>query len=133
MNYGEINVLKYDLKHQIHPLHINNTDVLTSFDFILKKMTKDLKNGKQAGELLSNLANSYVNNYRPSKYPMKKHRILKRLYINNDIFILGPDKENGTVTMDRGAYIQKIFEIIRERAKFKDLSTDPNITRQGQL
>lgn len=80
MNYGEINVLKYDLKHQIHPLHINNTDVLTSFDFILKKMTKDLKNEKQAGELLSNLANSYVNNYRPSKYPMKKHRILKRLY-----------------------------------------------------
>ena len=96
-------------------------------------MTKDLKNGKQAGELLSNLANSYVNNYRPSKYPMKKHRILKRLYKNNDIFILGPDKENGTVTMDRGVYIQKIFEIIRERAKFKDLSTDPNITRQGQL
>ena len=36
-------------------------------------MTKDLKNEKQSGELkakLSNLANTYVNNYRPSKYAL---------------------------------------------------------------
>ena len=66
-------------------------DVLKTFDFILRTMTKDLKNEKQSGELkakISNLANTYVNNYRPSKYTMKKHGILKRLCKNNNIVIL---------------------------------------------
>ena len=66
----ELDVLKYGLKHPIHPLHVNKTDVLTTFDFIFRTMTKDLKNEKQSGELeakLSNLANTYVNNYRSSK------------------------------------------------------------------
>ena len=44
----------------------------------------------------SNLANTYVNNYRPSKYVMKKRGILKRL----------------RGTMNRDVYITKIFEII---------------------
>ena len=75
----ELDVLKDGLKHPIHPIHVNKIDVLTTFDFILRTMTKDLKNEKQSGELktkISNLANTYVNNYRPSKYAMKKHGIL---------------------------------------------------------
>ena len=32
----ELHVLKYGLKHPIHPLHVNKTDVLTTFDFILE-------------------------------------------------------------------------------------------------
>ena len=58
-------------------------------------MTKDLKNEKQSGELKvkpSKLANTYINNYRPSKYAMKKHVILKRLCKNNNIVILQADK-----------------------------------------
>ena len=31
----ELDVLKYGLKHPIHPLHVNKTDVMTFFDFIL--------------------------------------------------------------------------------------------------
>ena len=61
----ELDVLKYGLKHPIHPLHVNKTDVLTTFEFILKTMTKDLKHEKQSGELkakLSNLPNTYANN-----------------------------------------------------------------------
>ena len=63
----ELDVLKYALKHPIHLLHVNKTDVLTTLVFILKTITKDIKNGKQSGELkakekLSNLANTYVNN-----------------------------------------------------------------------
>ena len=57
----ELDVLKYGLKHPIHPLHVNKTDVLTTFDFILRTMIKDFKNEKQSGELnakLSNLANT---------------------------------------------------------------------------
>ena len=58
----------------IYPLHINKTDLLTTFEFILKIMNKDLKHEKQSGEL-SNLANTYANNDRPSKYAMKKQDI----------------------------------------------------------
>ena len=79
------------MKHPIHHLHVNKTDVLTAFEFILKTITKE----KQSGELkakLSNLANTYVNNYRPSKYAMKKHGVLKRLCKNNNIVILRRDK-----------------------------------------
>ena len=89
-------------------------------------MTKDLKNEKQSGELkakISNLANTYVNNYRPLKYAMKKDGILKRLCKNNNIVILRLDKGDGTVIMDRDVYIQKIFKIIKDRIKFKELST----------
>ena len=130
---GELDVLKYGLKHPIHPLHVNKTDVLTTFDFILRTMTKDLKNEKQLKAKISNLANTYVNNYRPSKYAMKKREILKRLRKNNNIVILRPDKGDGTGIMDRNVYIQKIFEIIKDRTKFKELSTDPTIIREGQL
>ena len=74
----ELDVLKYGLKHLIYPLHINKTDLWTTFEFILKIMTKDLKHEKQSGELkakLSNLSNTYANNNRPSKYAMKKQDI----------------------------------------------------------
>ena len=109
---------------------------MTTFDFILRTITKDLKNEERSDELKakrSNLANTYVNNYRPSKYAMKKHRILKWLCKNNNIVILWPDKGDGTVIMDRDIYIWKIFEIIKVCTKFKALSTDPTIIRKGQL
>ena len=39
----ELDVLKYGLKHLIHPLQINKTDALTTCDFILRTMTKNKK------------------------------------------------------------------------------------------
>ena len=39
----EFEVLKYGLKHPIHPLQINKTDILTTFDFIHRATTNDLK------------------------------------------------------------------------------------------
>ena len=50
---------------------------------------------KTSGQLkakLSNLANSDINNYRPSKHAIKKYGILKRLRKNNNIVILRPYK-----------------------------------------
>ena len=122
-------------KHSIHPLHVKETDVLKTFDFILRTMTEDLENEKQRGELkakLSNLANTYVKNYKPSKYAVRKHGILKRLLKNNNIAILRPDKGNGTLIMVRDVYIRKTFETIKDRTKFQELLTDPTITREGQ-
>ena len=51
----ELDVLKDGLKHLIHPLHVNKTDVLTTFEFTLKTMTNDLKHEKQSGELKAKL------------------------------------------------------------------------------
>ena len=60
----ELVVLKYGLKHPIEHTFINKTDVLITFDFILRAMNKDFKDNEDAGEVkakLSYLANSYVN------------------------------------------------------------------------
>ena len=37
----ELDVLKYDLKYRIDPIHENKTDVLTAFDFIIRTITYD--------------------------------------------------------------------------------------------
>ena len=46
---------------------------------------------------------------------------------------LQTDKGDGTVIMDRDVHIQKIFEIMKDRTKFKALLTDPTIIGEGQL
>ena len=47
--------------------------------------------------------------------------------------MLRPDKSDGTVIMDRDVYIRKIFDIINDCTKFKELSTDATILREDQL
>ena len=96
----ELELLKYGLKHPIHPLQVNKTDILTTFDFIHHAMTKDLRDEKQSGEVktkISNLAHSYVNSYKPTLHALKKHRILKRSANNKDKVILRPDEGSGTI------------------------------------
>ena len=66
----ELEVLKYGLKHPIQSLQINETDTLTTFAFIHRAMTNDLKDKKHSGELktkMLQLANSYANAYKPTK------------------------------------------------------------------
>ena len=43
----ELEILKNGLKHSIEPLYINKTDVLITFDFIHRSMSKYLKHEKQ--------------------------------------------------------------------------------------
>ena len=144
----ELEVLKYGLKHPIHPLQINKTDILTTFDFIYRAMTNNLKDKKHSGELktmMSHLANSYVNAYEPTKNSLKKHKVLKRLRENKNIVILRPDKGCGTVILnreeyvkktvilDREEYVKKIYTIINDTSIFKKLPSDPTILKEGQL
>ena len=42
----ELESLKYELKHSIETLQISKTDVLTTFDFIHRSMSKNLKHEK---------------------------------------------------------------------------------------
>ena len=132
----ELELLKYGLKHPIHPLQVNKTDILTTFDFIHHAMAKDLRDEKQSGEVktkISNLAHSYANSYKPTLHALKKHRIFKRLANNKDIVILCPDKGSGTVILNRDDYIKKLPDIISDTSKFKKLSVDPTLLREGQL
>ena len=132
----ELELLKYGLKHPIHPLQVNKTDILTTFDFIHRAMTKDLRDEKQSGEVktkISNLAHSYVNSYKPTLHALKKHRILEILASNKDIVNLLPDKGNGTVILNRDEYIKKLSDIISDTFMFKKLSADPTLLREGQL
>ena len=100
----ELEILKDGLKHSIEPLHINKTDVLTTFDFIHQSMSKDLKLEKDAGEVKAKMyypANNYVNTYKPSKNTLCKHKIIKKLRNNKEILIAKPDKAYGVIIVNR--------------------------------
>ena len=130
-----LELLKYCLKHPIHPLQLNKRDILTTFDFIHRAMTKDLGDETQSGKVktnISNLTHSYVNSYKPTLHALKKHRILKRS-ANKDKVILRPDKGSGTIILNRDEYIKKLSDIISDTSKFKQLSADPTLLREGFL
>ena len=79
------------------------------------------------------MAHGYANSYKPTLHALKKHRIFKRLANNKDIVILRPDKGSGTVILNRDDYIKKLSDIISDTSKFKKLSADPTLLREGQL
>ena len=69
LNLSEFEILKYGLKNSIAPLHLNKTDVLTTFDVIYRSMSEDVKREKDAEELKAKmpyLAKNYVTAYNPS-------------------------------------------------------------------
>ena len=82
---------------------------------------------------LSHIAQLYVNSFQPSNKDIKTHKVLKSLHKNKDIVILEPDKGNGVVLLNRVGYIKGINDIINDRHKFKELSNDPTINREGKL
>ena len=132
----ELEILKYGLKHFTEPLHINKTDVLTTFDFIHRSMSKDLKHEKDVGEAKakkSYLANNNVNTYKPLKNTLCEHKIIKILRNNKDILITKPDKGNGVIIVNRAIYMSSLYEIINDTSKFLKLPSDPTIWKEGEL
>ena len=132
----ELDILKFVLNHSIEPLHINKTDVLTTFDFIHRAMSKDLQDVKEAGEVkakMSYLANTYVNSYKPSKNALRKHKILKILRNNNKMLITKLFKGNGVIIVDRNLYKSSLYDIVDDTSKFLKLSSDTTFTREGKL
>ena len=68
-NDDEFEILKYGLKNSIAPLHLNKTDMLTTFDVIYRSMSEDVKREKDAEELKAKmpyLAKNYVTAYNSS-------------------------------------------------------------------
>ena len=52
---------------------------------------------------------------------------------NKDIVILRPDKGNGVVIMDKITYKSKMYELLNDESKFKQLGSDSAKLRKGQL
>ena len=99
-------------------------------------MLKNLKESKDTGKLateLSHLAHTYVSSYRPTASDLKKHKILKELRKNKNIVILRPDKGNGVIILYRVEYDKGLFKIINDTTKFRVLTSDPTLIREGKL
>ena len=82
---------------------------------------------------MSYLANSYYNNYKPTRTVLEKQGILKQFRNNKDIVILRPGKGNGVVIMDKIRHKSKMYELLNDESKFKQLTNDPTKLRECQL
>ena len=132
----ENEILKYGLSHGLPPPFVSKTDVFMKFEMIHKFCTAEVKSDEFKPGLkaaISHLANTYVSSYRPSRNSLKKHGILKRLKMNQDIIIVRPDKGNGVVILDKQDYIKGMLNILKDTTKFRKLETDPTRLREGQL
>ena len=96
--------------------------------------TSELKSSDLSGALkseISHLANTYYSTFRPTKSNLKKYGILKKLCKNPDIIITRPDKGNGVVIIDKTDYITKMNLLLQDQSKFKKLTEDPTLLREG--
>ena len=96
----ELDLLKFGLHHSLPPSRIYKTNVFVSFKMMHRFLLENLKIEIDQPALkseLSDLANSYVHNYEPSRSTVREHEILKKLRNDKSIVILRPDKGNGLV------------------------------------
>ena len=59
---GEVEILKYGLKHLVEAKHLLKNDILATFEQIHRSLSGDLKDERKSGKLkatISNLANIY--------------------------------------------------------------------------
>ena len=64
---------------------------------------------------------------------MKKQGILKKLRNNKDIVILRPDKYSGVVIIDKITFKSKMYELLNDESKFKQVTSEPTKLCEGQL
>ena len=132
----EEELLKHGLDYGIPPpFRLRKTNIFYSYELLCKFMCSNLKNSKDSEIVRSELthfANVYLD-YKPSKSSLRKHNVLKRLKQNDTIVITRPDKGNGVVIINKQDYIRSIQDILSDERKFKILSEDPTLYREGQL
>ena len=117
MSHEEANILKYGLGNSIPPEIVGEMFLLT---LILRSN-------------LSCLSNSYYRNYKGTGAVLKKQGILKKSRNSKGIVILSPDKSSGMVIMDKMTCKSKICELLNDKSKFKQLTSDLAKLREYQL
>ena len=133
---SEREALQFGLSHSIVPPYINKTDIFVCFETIFQSMTSRLIDKKDENKLkaeLSQLAQTYVNSFKPSARDIKTHKVLKNLRKNSNIVILKPDKGKCVFVANKTDYIKGILDIINDTNKFAKLESDPTINREGSL
>ena len=100
----ELDLLKFGLHCSLLPSRIFKTNVFVSFEVMHRFLLKNLKSKIDKPALkseVSHLANSYVNNYKPSRSTLRKHGISKKIKNDMIIVILQPYKGNSELVLDR--------------------------------
>ena len=121
------------MNHPIEPRFISQADVLTTFDFIHRAMSKDLKDNRDIDEVkvkLSYFANSYVNSYKPTKHVLRKYNVSNKLRNNKYILIRRPDEGNRVAIVERWLYMSRMYDIVNIASRFLKLSADPTLRRK---
>ena len=133
LSQQEEDIMKYGLKHGIPPARVAKSDIFETFELLSAFLTTNLKESQFRNPLyteLSQIAQSYASSYKPTKNTLAKHGILKKLRKNKDIIILRPDKGNGIVILNRVDYDNKIFEILGETGKFREIEEVVGVNRK---
>ena len=133
----EMVLLSKGLNFSVPPQQLDKTDVMTSFEMLLRETSQVPSNcWQRLKSRLKNVCLSYVYSYdqRTCNNLSKQEKLaLKELYQKHDLVICKPDKGNGVVILDRSAYLQKMDNILKDQSKFKALSTDPTEAREKRL
>ena len=127
---------KSGLYFSIAPAKLHKSDIFSTFESIHRLLTSNIKTEELKNSLkadMSQLANSYYYNYRPSPRTLRHHRILKNLRNNTNLVITKPDKGNGVVILDRSKYNDVILKIISDKTKFEEIASDPTFKRESSL
>ena len=74
-----------------------------------------------------------MNNCKPTKTTLKKHRIIQKLCGDSSIVILKPDKGNVVVVLDNLQCGKAISDIINDKTKVKELSNNVTKKREEKL
>ena len=85
LSQEESNLLKADLYISIQPHKIRKSEIFTTFERIHCSFLNNLKSEKTKSQIkahLSNLANSYIYNYKPPPSILHQHRVLENLRKN---------------------------------------------------
>ena len=61
----------------------------------------------------------------PTNFDKKMHMAVKGLKRDKDIVILPADKGNMTIVMDRSVYEEKLNDMLRDDATYRQLRKDP--------
>ena len=132
----EVQLLSKGLQFSIPPLHLDQTDTMTTFELLYNQAVPGIKgNLNRLKHRLKTLCYQYIFTNKDNISTLSKGELLafKQLSTNNNIVITKPDKGNGVVIMNRSDYLSKLLDIVSDPTKFKLLTEDPTEQRETRL
>ena len=134
----EVDILSRGLAYSVPPLHLDKTDIMTSFEGLFGQVlrVKIDNNTDSIKHKFRSLCFNYIYGYNSQQFSnltKAEQNSLKHLTKRDDIVFCKPDKSNGVVILDKVNYIKKVYTIIDDKTKFKMLERDPTGSRESSL